>query len=220
MFASIGLQHGKPFHPDDRMREILTEAAAVGNATARALTYRARQQEAYCYPGSAWRPLFLGNYQFQDHGVALLDAAVELYFPAFAVTPAEETRMVGAGSQYVVAFVDATGEPLDGGKTYRLRVPPNVPANNFWSIIVYDTQTRSMLQTGQEWPSVTSQDSDFRTSADGSADVHFGPQPPAGGHNWIQTLPGKGWWAMFRLYGPLEPWFDKTWRLPEIETIG
>ena len=220
MFASIGLQHGKPFHPDDRMREILTEAAAVGNATARALTYRARQQEAYCYPGSAWRPLFLGNYQFQDHGVALLDAAVALYFPGFGVTPAEETRMVGSGSQYVVAFVDATGEPLDGGKTYRLRVPPNVPANNFWSIIVYDTQTRSMLQTGQEWPSVTSQDSDFRTNADGSADVHFGPQPPAGGHNWIQTLPGKGWWAMFRLYGPLEPWFDKTWRLSEIETIG
>ena len=217
MFASIGLQHGKPFHPDDRMRAILTEAAAVGNATARALTYRARQQEAYCYPGSAWRPLFLGNYQFQDDGVALLDAAVELYFPGFGVTPAEETRMVGAGSQYVVAFVDAAGEPLDGGKTYRLRVPPNVPANNFWSIIVYDTQTRSMLQTGQEWPSVTSQDSDFMTNADGSADVHFGPQPPADGHNWIQTLPGKGWWAMFRLYGPLEPWFDQTWRLPEIE---
>ncbi|MFF9060019.1 DUF1214 domain-containing protein [Streptomyces sp. NPDC014882] len=128
--------------------------------------------------------------------------------------------MVGAGSQYAFAFVDATGSPFDGGGAYRLHVPPEVPAATFWSVIVYDTQTRSMLQTGQEWPSVTSQDQALVTNEDGSVDVRFGPGPPDGAGNWIQTLPGKGWFTMFRLYGPLEPWFDKTWRLPDITRVS
>ncbi|WP_258008450.1 DUF1214 domain-containing protein, partial [Rhodococcus sp. ENV425] len=72
----------------------------------------------------------------------------------------------------------------------------------------------------QEWPSVTSQDRDFTTNEDGSVDVHFGPEQPEDGHNWIQTVPGKSWWAMFRLYGPLAPWFDKTWQLPDIERLA
>lgn len=127
--------------------------------------------------------------------------------------------MVGAGSQYAIAFVDSTSAPFDGGRTYRLHVPPNVPVNNFWSVMAYDTQARSMLQTGQEWPLVSSQDPNLRTNDDGSVDVTFRPEPPPAGHNWIQTLPGKGWWAMVRLYGPLEPWFDKTWRLPDMKPI-
>ena len=127
--------------------------------------------------------------------------------------------MVGAGSQYALAFIDSAGAPLDGSGTYRLQVPANVPVNNFWSVMAYDTQARSMLQTGQEWPLVSSQDPDLRTNDDGSVDVTFGPEQPPAGQNWIQTLPGKGWWAMIRLYGPREPWFDKTWRLPDIEHI-
>jgi hypothetical protein len=220
MLASIGIQHGSPFNPDDRMRAILTEAAAVGDATARALTYRYRQPEAYSYPASTWRTVFLGGYRFQEDGVALLDSAAQFYFHAAPASPAEEAKMVGAGSQYVVAFVDATGSPFDGSKVYRLHVPAKVPANNFWSVMAYDTQTRSMLQTGQDWPSVSSQD-DLITNDDGSIDVYFDPEPPdAGGRNWIQTQPGKAWFAMFRLYGPLEPWFDKNWRLPDIEPVA
>lgn len=217
MFASIGIQHGKPFNPDARMRGILIEAAAVGNATARALCYRFRQREAYYYPGSAWRTGFLGGYQFQEHGTVLLDSAIQLYFWGGATDPGMAEKMVGAGSQYALAFVDATDAPFDGSRTYRLHVPPNVPVNNFWSILVYDTQTRSMLQTDQEWPSVTSQDKHLTRNDDGSVDVAFGPRPPSDSDNWIQTLPGKRWFAIFRLYGPLEPWFDKTWRLPDIE---
>jgi hypothetical protein len=221
MFASIGIQHGKAFNPDHRMRAILTEAAAVGDATARALTYRYRRPEAYYYPDSAWRTVFHGGYRFQEDGVALLDSAVQFYFAAAPTSPAEEAKMVGAGSQYACAYVDADDAPFDGAKTYRLHVPPEVPANNFWSVMAYDTQTRSMLQTGQDWPSVQSQGRDLTANTDGSIDVYFGPEPPAaGGRNWIQTLPGKSWFAMFRLYGPLEPWFDKTWRLPDIECVG
>lgn len=220
MFASIGIQQGKQFAPDDRMRAILTEAAAVGDATARAVSYRFRQREAYYYPDSAWRSGFLGGYRCEDNGATLLDSAAQLYFWGGATSPAWEQKMVGAGSQYALAFVDATGASFDGGRTYRLRVPPNVPVNNFWSILVYDTQTRSMLQTDQEFPSVTSQDKDLTTSPDGSVDIYIGPEPPPDSHNWIQTLPGKSWFTMFRLYGPLEPWFDKTWRLPDIEPLA
>ncbi|KOS57532.1 DUF1214 domain-containing protein, partial [Rhodococcus rhodochrous] len=206
--------------PDERMRAILTEAAMVGDATARALTYRFRQPEGYYYPGSAWRLGVLGGYSCTEDGVLLLDSAAQLYFYVGATSPSWEQKAVGTGSQYALAFVDATGVPFDGDRTYRLHVPPQVPVNNFWSVLVYDTQTRSMLQTDQQWPSVTSQDADLTTNEDGSVDVRFGPARPGEGGNWVQTLPGKSWFAMFRLYGPLEPWFDKTWKLPEIEPAG
>ena len=220
MFASIGIQHDRPFDPDDRMRALLTEAAAVGDATARALTYRFRQREAYYYPDGNWRTGFLGGYRCEDNGAALLDAAAALYFWGGSTSPAMGEKMVGTGSQYALAFVDTTHAAFDGAKRYRLHVPPHVPVNNFWSILVYDTQTRSMLQTDQEFPSVTSQDRDLITNEDGSVDIYIGPEPPIGAHNWIQTVPGKSWFAMFRLYGPLEPWFDKTWRLPDIEPVA
>ena len=220
MFASIGIQHGKPFDPDDRMRAILTEAAAVGDATVRALTYRFRQREAYYYPDGNWRTAFLGGYRCEDNGAALLDSAAALYFWGGSTSPAMGDTKVGTGSQYALAFVDTTHAAFDGARSYRLHVPPNVPVNNFWSVLVYDTQTRSMLQTAQEWPSVTSQDPDLITNEDGSVEIYIGPEPPTGAHNWIQTVPGKSWFAMFRLYGPLEPWFDKTWRIPDIEPVA
>jgi hypothetical protein len=218
IFASVGIQHGKPFEPDARMRSILSEAVTVGDATARALTYRFRQQEAYYYPDSAWRTGFLGGYQFQEDGTTLLDTAAQVYFIGGATDPGMAAKIVGRGSEYAVTSLDAEGRQFDGARSYQLHVPPNVPVNNFWSVLVYDTQTRSMLQTDQEWPSVTSQDDELVRNADGSVDVYFGPEPPEEPGNWIQTVAGKSWFTIFRLYGPLEAWFDRTWRLPEIES--
>lgn len=219
-FASIGIEKGKPFAPDARMKNILTEAAVVGDATARTLTYQSRIPEAFYYPNSTWRQ-WLGGYKFESQpGVSYLDAAAFFYFYATGVTPAMEAKMVGKGSQYAVGIVDSNGNPLDGGKNYRLHLLPNIPVKDFWSAIVYDNQTRSMLQTDQAFPQVSSQDKGLLVNADGSVDVYFGPKAPAGkAQNWIQTIPGKGWNMLFRLYGPLEPWFDKTWRLSEIERI-
>jgi hypothetical protein len=217
-YASIGIEKGKPFAPDARMKKILHEAAAVGDATARTLTYQSRIPEAFYYPHSTWRQ-WLGGYKFESQpGVSYLDAAAFFYFYATGVTPAMEAKMVGRGSQYAVGIVDSKGSPLDGGKSYRLHLLPNIPVKDFWSAIVYDNQTRSMLQTDQPFPQVSSQDKGLRVNPDGSVDVYFGPKAPAGkANNWIQTVPGKGWNMLFRLYGPLEPWFDKTWRLGEIE---
>ena len=221
LLAAIGIEKGKPFAPDARMQRILAEAAVVGNATARALCYRPRNPEVYFYPDSAWLTPFVGgSYQFEHDGVRLLDARAMFFFVATGITPAMSMKMVGVGSQYAAAFVDAQGQTLDGGNHYRLHLPPNIPAKQFWSLVVYDTQTRSLLQTDQPFPSLGSQQADLDINADSSVDAYFGPTPPAGTeHNWVQTLPGKSWFVILRLYGPLEPWFDQTWRPGEIEAV-
>jgi hypothetical protein len=116
--------------------------------------------------------------------------------------------------------VDAKGDPLDGGKTYKVHLPPNIPAKQFWSFVLYSSQTRSMLQTDQQFPSTGSLKKGIVVNADSSVDVYFGPKAPTGmENNWVQTVPGKGWSTLFRLYGPLKPWFDKTWRPGEIEVV-
>jgi hypothetical protein len=220
LWASIGIQKGKPFNPDARMKKILEEAASVGDATARAINYRMRAQEAYFYPDSAWRTGFLGGYKFQDNGALILDSATAYYFYATGVTPAMDSRQVGQGSQYMAAFVDSNDKPFDGGRSYKLHLPPNIPVANFWSVILYDNQTRSMLQTDQHWPAAGSQTKGLVVNPDSSVDVYFGPKPPPGmENNWVQTVPGKGWNVVLRLYGPLQPWFDKTWRPGEITLV-
>jgi hypothetical protein len=139
------------------------------------------------------------------------------FFAATGVTPAMDIQMVGKGSQYAWALLDAKGHPLDGGRNYTLHLPPNIPVKDFWSVIVYSNQTRSMLQTDQRFPSVSSQTEGLAVNADGSVDVYFGPKAPAGKEkNWVQTVPGQGWNVILRLYGPLDPWFAKTWRPGEI----
>jgi len=222
LLAAIGIEKGRPFAPDARMKRILTEAVAVGNATARANLFRTRLKEAYRYPDSAWIECFVGgSHEFLSQpGVRNLDARALFFYYATGVTPAMAAKMVGAGSQYAAAFVDSAGKPLDGSKTYRIHLPPDIPAKNFWSLVVYDNQTRSMLQTDARFPSLGSQSGGVVVNPDTSVDVYFGPTAPAGHEaNWIQTVPGKGWNVVLRIYGPLQPWFDKTWKPGEIELV-
>jgi len=218
-WASIGIQKGKPFAPDERMKKILTEAAAVGDATGRALAYRTRETASYYYDNRNWKRPFIGGYKFEwQPGVANLSASAMFFFAATGVTPAMDTQIVGEGSAYPWTAVDGDNHPLDGGKNYKLHLPPHIPVKNFWSAIVYDTQTRSMLQTDQQYPSVSSQTKGLLVNADASVDVYFGPKPPPGKeNNWVQTIPGGAWFILFRLYGPLEPWFNQTWRPDNIE---
>ena len=224
IFASIGIQKGKPFAPDERMRNILTDAVAIGNATARAFAFRPRLEGARYYPKSAWMKAFVGgDYLWLKDGGAggrNLDARTLFFYQATVNTPAMVLKMVGKGSQYAYATTDSKGHYLDGGKSYRLRIPANVPAKDFWSVVVYDPQTRSELQTSQKFPSKNSKRSDLVAKADGSVDLYFGPSAPKGHErNWVQTVHRKGWYTILRLYGPLDPWFEKTWRPGEIEEI-
>jgi len=222
LLASIGIEKGKPFNPDARMKAILTEAAKVGAVTARALTARPRDERFYVYPGErVWtNPLPGGHYDFLVDGATFLDARIYMHFYATGITPAMAARNVGVGSQYLIAYLDKDGNSLDGSKTYRIHLPPNVPAKDFWSFTLYDNQTRSMLQTDQRFPGVDSLGK-AKANADGSYDVYFSPKPPKGMEsNWIQTVPGKGWNTIFRLYGPLEPFYDKTWKPSDPELVN
>lgn len=220
--AAIGIEKGKPFAPDARMKKILTEAVAVGNATARAIVFKSREKDTYFYPNSAWFTGFIGgNYEFLSQpGVRDSDARVHFMYYATGITPAMALKIVGAGSQYAIAATDSKGRPLDGSKTYKIHLPPNIPAKDFWSFVIYDNQSRSMLQTDQQYPSIGSQKKGLVVNADTSVDVWFGPKAPKGHEaNWVQSIPGKGWNVLLRLYGPLQPWFDKTWQPGEFELV-
>jgi hypothetical protein len=128
-------------------------------------------------------------------------------------------RTVGYGQVYLESSKDAAGEWLDGGKHYTLHVAPNAPVAQFWSFTVYDNETRCFVDTGVP-PDRSSRD-DIIKNADGSVDLYFGPQAPAGKPqaNWIKTIPGKGWFTYFRLYGPTQPYFDRSWVLSDIERV-
>lgn len=219
LLQSIGIEKGKPFNPDDRMKNILTEAAEVGHAYSRTILYQNRNKYE-AYPNSGWETGFPGgSHEFDRDGIRMLDQRVRFHFYATGITAAMVNKMVGKGSQYMMGLRDSKGNALDGSKTYKLNIPKDVPMLNFWDVTIYDVQTRSLLQTDQQFPGITSADKRTVVNEDGSCDIYFAPTKPEGDVNWIQTIPGKGWHSLFRLYSPLEPWFDKTWRPGEVELI-
>jgi len=240
--AAIGIVHGKPFAPDERMKKILTDAAAFGQATGRALNWRYAMKHpdwAY-YEGSNWGTmLWEGGANFETPppmfeagmfkplpptGARTLDSRTAFYYGYTLDSPGMIMRIPGVGSQYLMSFLDPSGEPFDGAKTYKVTLPKDVPAEAFWSFTLYDNQTRSMLQTPQNYPRAGSQNYPSpaaEAAADGSTTVYFGPTQPEGvaRGNWIQTDPKKGWFTILRLYSPLPSFFDKSWRPSEIEIV-
>jgi len=240
--AAIGIVKGKPFAPDARMKKILGDAVAVANAAGRAVTFNARAAEGFNYYGAAsnWvNSLFTGGYEFMtpppeitkegvkpypSDGARKLNARTWFFYLATGVTPAMCMRLENIGSQYLAAYLDSKGTRLDGNKTYKLTLPPNIPAARFWSLTVYDNQSRSMLDTPQRYPRAGSQSYPSpatKSEPDGSTAVYFGPTMPKGVErgNWIQTTPGKGWFTLLRLYSPLKSFFDKSWKAGEIEEV-
>jgi hypothetical protein len=222
--AAIGIAKGQPFAPDERMKRLLTEAATLGDATARAITYHPRFDGVRIYPddpNSVWSTAFANrNTSFEADGTMGLSARVLYYFNAGGVTPAMATTRAGEGSDYALAVLDANKQAFDGSKTYRLHLPKDVPVKDFWAVTLYDTQTRSQLQTSQRFPTVGSQTEGMTQNADGSWDLYFAPEAPEGKEgNWLQTVRGKSWFTILRMYGPLEPWINKTWRPGEIELV-
>jgi hypothetical protein len=232
LLASIGIEKGKKFAPDERMKRILTDAVAIGNATARSIVWYPRTEGSVdnmagikVYPGteSNWIMAWVGRNVFfngEDGHTMNSDARVMFHYPYTAVTPAMAVPRLGIGSDYAITFVDNNSQLFDGSKTYKLHIPANPPAKNFWAVTIYDTQTRSMLQTDQPYPTIGSQTEGFKKNADGSYDIYFSPEAPEGmENNWLQTIPGKSLFVALRIYGPLEEWHDRSWKPGEVELI-
>jgi hypothetical protein len=240
--AAIGIVKGKPFNPDARMKKTLTEAAAVGNAAGRIFNWRASEIPGWAlYPDSMWaNMLWEGGYNFEtpppavtadgffkpspSTGARTLNSRTGFYYGYTLDSPGMIMRLPNVGSQYFMGFLDADKNPYDGGKTYRVTLPKDIPAAAFWSFTLYDNQTRSMLQTPQRYPRAGSQSYPSPAAvadADGSTTVYFGPTKPADAKdgNWIQTVPGKGWFMLLRLYSPRESFFTKAWRPSEVTLL-
>jgi hypothetical protein len=222
LFAAIGIKKGTPFAPDAQMKGILTEAVAVGNAASRAILFAARDPRARVFPDRQWFVTFIGgSSEFADGAERMLDARTLFHYYATGITPAMANSAPGTGSAYVLAARDSRGRYFDGGKTYKITLPAPVPAAQFWSFTVYDNQTRSLLETDQKLAGIDSNQPGMKKNADGSVTIWFSPTVPAGqGANWVQTRRGKGWNTLLRLYGPLQAWFDKTWKPGDFEEVN
>jgi hypothetical protein len=217
---AIGIEKGKPFNPDAKTRAMLDEAARTGSAFARANSYASPVSDTYFYEDRKWQYIGDVPYNFMKDGVLEVDRRAYIHYMGLGNSPAMVTKNVGVGSYYLWAYKDSAGEFLDGAKKYKLHIPAKVPAKDFWSVLVYDSLSRSEFKNGQKFPSVSLY-SGPKINGDGSVDVYFSPEmPPGEEKNWIKTVPGKGWFTFFRFYGPLEPLFDKTWKLPDIEKLN
>jgi len=219
MLKPLGIEKGKPFRPDARQKAILTDAAEVGFLMAQTISMAPRLENAASYPGTHWEWVLTLDPTQEAADYSQLDERTDYTFEAITIAAGMVKPIVGAGSQYMSAAKDKDGAWLSGGKTYRLHVPADVPAKEFWSLTVYDVMTRSMIKTETLKAGVSSLDK-LQVNADGSTDIHFGPRPPKGGGNWVKTIPGRGWFAYFRWYGPTERFFDKSWTLPDIQRRG
>jgi len=220
MLVPLGIEKGKPFNPDDRQKKLLQEASNVGELMARANGYAKRFPGATVWPGKKWEiSLFLAETNQEKPNYTQLDERASWFYEAVGVTIGMMGRTVGAGQLYLESSKDSAGNWLDGAKQYTLHVPTNVPVEQFWSFTVYDNESRCLIDTGT-YPDRSSRD-DIVKNPDGSVDLYFGPTPPKGKpeKNWIKTLPGKGWFTYFRLYGPKQAYFDKKWVLPDIALV-
>ena len=221
MLKPLGLESGKPFAPDARQKKILEEAATVGEAMAKTIDFRGRLPGIRYRPDATWEyvipPWF--NVQHDVENSTQLDERIALYYSAWGMSNGSVTKTPGVGQIYLGSFVDKEGQPFDGAKSYRLRVPPNPPAKLFWSVTVYEVDTRVLIQNPAQKPDRVSTEG-LDKNADGSVDLYLSPTSPKGHEkNWIQTVPGRAWFTFLRLYGPLEPYYDRSWALPDIEKV-
>ncbi len=218
MLKQLGIEKGKPFTPDDRLATILIQGAEAGELMAQANTFAKRFPDARWWPDRQWfLAIDLDNSAQRGRDFDQLLERASWFYEAVSFSAAMKSQIAGQGQAYLGGYTDADGDWLDGAKDYTVHIPANPPAKLFWSFSVYDVWTRCLIDNTQQRGDRGSRDDDLRYNGDGSIDLYFGPEKPSSGDtNWVQTIPGKHWFSYFRFYGPLEPYFDRTWKLGDI----
>jgi hypothetical protein len=218
MIAPLGIQKGKPFSPDQRQTKLLEQGAEMGELMAQALGFRSRLAGVRYRPQTHWESIINFDPVTQESKYfTQLDERTNYFYQAVTTSKGMVTKTPGVGQAYLAETQDGAGNWFDGGKTYRLHVPANPPAQQFWSLTLYDALTREFITNPQNRPDRSSRN-DIDRNPDGSVDLYMGPNAPAGHeNNWIPTVSGKSWFAYFRLYAPTRAYFDRTFALPDIE---
>ena len=219
MLAGLGIVKGQSFKPDEKMKALLEKAGQVGFKMAATVDYDFRPKQLI-YKDRRWETVFIGGSPvFEADTYRNLDASIFFFHKCYSTSKAMVLAMPGKGSQYLMGMRDVNGDFLMGEHTYRIHLPPKVPAANYWSVVLYDADTRGLLNNGEQFPSVASNQK-VSYNADGSADVYLGPKAPKiKDANWIKTVPGKGYIAGMRLYSPTKAYFEKTWKPDDIEKV-
>ncbi len=218
MLNPLGIEKGKPFNPGWREQRILMEAAVVGEAMAKANDFAKRVETSHYRDDVQWEYATTANPDQRDEFYDHLDERAAWFYEAVTNDVAMHGQKTGKGQVYMAAYKDADGDWLDGGTDYVLRVPPDAPAEAFWSLTVYEVSTRTLVQNEYEIADRSSR-MDLAYNEDGSVNIYIGPTPPDGDarKNWIPTEPGRAWFPYFRLYSPKQAFLDQTWVLPDIQ---
>lgn len=217
MLKPLGIEKGKPFEPDERQTRLLTDGALVGEAMAKANDFEKRLEEAHYAEGTHWHFALVIDPSQRAEFYDQLDGRAAWFYEAVTTSSGMVTRTPGVGQVYLGTYKDKDGDWLDGTKSYRLRVPANAPVEQFWSMTVYDVGARCLIDNPSQQADRSSR-MDLMVNDDGSIDLYVGPKAPAGKEgNWVETVPGRGWFSYFRLYGPKQEHFDRSWVLPDFE---
>jgi hypothetical protein len=222
ILAALGIEKGKPFEPNERMKTILQKAAKDGRDQLLVSAFDSDRADRMAWRDRKWEWVGLvpGSAQFETPSGVDLEARDRWFAQAIVTSPAMFRRSAGAGSLYWLATRDEAGAYLDGGKTYKLSIPQPVPGKLFWSVTAYDAQTRSEVRSDQNKAALRSMFELKDVSRSETTDLYFGPTPPAGKQiRWVQTVPKRGWFAYIRIYGPEKSAFDGTWKPGDFERI-
>jgi hypothetical protein len=231
MLAALGIVKGQPFNPDAATRAMLDRAAKTAYKMSRVIGFEevVSGRSFRVYPNRRWiNPIADGtpanpggpfnlSWQRTAGNYLDLDARIWFFTDYYSISPGMISQIPGQGAKYMIGFTDSAGTPLSGGTRYSVKLPPNIPAANFWSLTLYEAENASGLANGQPFPSKGSRDKPVQ-EADGSTIMYLGPKAPLGKEtNWIATVPGKGYFTILRLYGPTEAAINKSWVPGDIE---
>jgi hypothetical protein len=215
---TIGIEKGKPFNPDANTQKILNGAASEAHAW-----LDLKYETLFTTPfneGTHWQlPTLPGVSEgmmtnFAEPNAYPVDGRGVAYSMAYF-----SAKHLGAGQYYLMTIGDRNGQPFDGAANYRLTVPANAPVKLYWSATVYDRKTHALIRNLSP-SSRSSHTPGLQKNTDGSVDIYFGPKAPADQEsNWVPTSAEGKFEVLFRLYGPEKPFFDKTWKLPDIEKV-